>query len=379
MRLRRKSLHQLTLILVALFSLATAATRPARIPDRIPPTEFSRIIHDFSEEGGYFLSDNLVSNENAYLSVVNKLRDLRISGGAYIGVGPEQNFTYIARIHPVVAFIIDIRRQAMLQHLMYKALFHLSADRAQFLSRLLSRPLAGKGVPDAGSSVQDLMNFFSIAPADRNYFTSNLADIERTIHSEFKFHLSPEDRESLVQVYRAFYNNGVAISFRLGAYRRMGGFGRFPSMRDLAEQLDPDGKPGSYLARPDDYQFLRELHQKNRIIPLVGDFAGPKTLKSVAGFLRNNSCSLNVFYTSNVEMYLFQNDSFANFVENVKTLPFGPKSLFIRSVPNMWRSPFPGNRMTTLLQYISVFTKDCLEGGYTDYWTLVNTHFLPLD
>jgi len=379
MRPRGKPLQQLALIFVVLFSFATAATRNPDIPDRITSAEFSRIIRDFSEEGGYFLSDNLVSNENAYLSVVNKLRDLRVSGGAYIGVGPEQNFTYIARTHPAIAFIIDIRRQAMIQHLMYKALFHLSTDRAQFLARLLSRPLTGKGVPDANSSVRELMEFFSIAPADSNYFTSNLADIERVIQSDFRFPLSPEDRNSLLQIYKAFYTDGVGISFRLGFYRRMGGFGRFPSLRDLAEQLDPDGKPGSYLARPDDYQFLRELHQKNRIIPLVGDFAGYKTLKSVGSFLRNNSCSLNVFYTSNVEMYLFQNDSFANFVENVKSLPVGSRSLFIRSVPNTWRSSFPGNRMTTLLQYISVFTKDYGDGLYTDYWTLVNTHFLSLE
>ena len=358
MGLRRKSLHQLALVFIALLSVSTAATRIPRAPNRIPPAEFSRIIHDFSEEGGYFLSDNLISNENGYLSVVNKMRDLRVSGGAYIGVGPEQNFTYIARVRPAIAFIIDIRRQAMIQHLMYKALFHLSPNRVQFLSRLLSRPVIGKAVPDADASIGELMDFFSTAPADANYFTSNLAEIERTIQSQFQFPLSTEDHDSLVQVYRAFYDDGVAISFRLGAYRRMGGFNRFPSMRDLAEQLDPDGKPGSYLAKAEDYQFLRDLHQKNRIIPLVGDFAGPKALKSIAGFLRQNSYPLSVFYTSNVEMYLFQSDSFANFVENVKALPVSPRSLFIRSVPNTWRSPFPGNRMTTLLQYISVFTKD---------------------
>jgi hypothetical protein len=367
-----------SLILAAFFSLAVSSTRPSGIPDRITAADFSRIIREFSEAGGYFHSDNLVSNENAYLSVVNKLRDLNVSGGAYIGVGPEQNFTYIARVRPVIAFIIDIRRQAMIQHLMYKAIFHLSADRAQFLARLLSRPLAGKGAPDADASVTELMDYFSAAPADANFFRSNLADIERIIQSEFRVHLSAEDRDSLAQVSRAFYTDGVAISFRFGSFRR-GGFNRFPSMKELAEQLDPDGKPGSYLARSDDYRFLRQLHEKNRIIPLVGDFAGPKTLKAIAGFLRDNSCSLNVFYTSNVEMYLFQNDSFAAFAENVRYLPAGPKSLIIRSVPNVGRAPFPGSRMTTLLQYIPVFTKDYREGLYTDYWTLINTHAIPLE
>ena len=63
--------------------------------------------------------------------------------GVYLGVGPEQNFTYIAAIQPRLAFIIDIRRDNMIEHLMYKALFELSADRAEFISRLLLAKTAG--------------------------------------------------------------------------------------------------------------------------------------------------------------------------------------------------------------------------------------------
>ena len=57
-------------------------------------------------------------------------------------MGPEQNFTYIAKIRPRIAFIVDIRRQAIIQHLMYKAVFHLSPDRVQFLSRPLEPAIA---------------------------------------------------------------------------------------------------------------------------------------------------------------------------------------------------------------------------------------------
>ena len=92
----------------------------------ISAAEFSRLIREFSEPEGYFFSDNFTSNETAYLHVVDKLKELGVSGGAYLGVGPEQNFSYIAKIRPEIAFIVDIRRQAMLQHLLYKALFHLS-------------------------------------------------------------------------------------------------------------------------------------------------------------------------------------------------------------------------------------------------------------
>ena len=122
-------------------ALAQAATQTVKQPESLSAAEFSRLSREMSEEGGYFRSDNFTSNETAYLTVVDKLKQLGASGGAYIGVGPEQNFTYIAKVRPRIAFIIDIRRQAVLQHLVYKAVFHLAPDRVQFLSLLLSRPL----------------------------------------------------------------------------------------------------------------------------------------------------------------------------------------------------------------------------------------------
>src|SRR5262249_30469057 len=121
-----------------------ATPKPKQI-DAISAAEFSRLIREFSEEGGFFRSDNFISNETSYLHIVDKLRQLGATGGAYIGVGPEQNFTYIAKIRPQIAFLVDIRRQAIIQHLMYKAIFHLSPTRAQFLSRLLSKPLPKQG------------------------------------------------------------------------------------------------------------------------------------------------------------------------------------------------------------------------------------------
>src|SRR5262249_59661107 len=110
--------------------------------------------------------DNFTSNETAYLTVVDTMRRLGATGGAYLGVGPEQNFTYIAKIRPRIAFIVDIRRQAMIQHLMYKAIFHLSPDRAQFLSRLLSRPLPKDKAPKPDAPIQDILALFGQSASD---------------------------------------------------------------------------------------------------------------------------------------------------------------------------------------------------------------------
>ena len=72
----------------------------------------------------------------------------------YLGVGPEQNFTYIAALKPKMAFIVDVRRGNLQLHLMYKALFELSSDRADFVFRLFStkRP-EGLGT---GSTANDI-------------------------------------------------------------------------------------------------------------------------------------------------------------------------------------------------------------------------------
>ena len=64
-------------------------------------------------------------------------------GGVYLGVGPEQNFTYIAALKPKMVFITDIRRGNLHMQLMYKALFELSADRAEFVSRLFTKKRPG--------------------------------------------------------------------------------------------------------------------------------------------------------------------------------------------------------------------------------------------
>src|SRR5687767_15913837 len=101
---------------------------------------FATLVGKLSEPGGYFDSDNLVSNELSYQHVLGAMRRLKVTGGAYIGVGPDQNYTYIAKVRPKIAYMIDLRRDNLLQHLLYKALFDMSGNRAEYLALLLARP-----------------------------------------------------------------------------------------------------------------------------------------------------------------------------------------------------------------------------------------------
>src|SRR5438093_428865 len=111
------------------------------LPERLSDTEFWALVTDISEPGGVFrIADNFTSNEPEVGRLFTMLREKGIAGGVYLGVGPEQNLTYIAAIRPAMAFVVDIRRQAVMQHLLFKAIFELAADRADFISLLFSRP-----------------------------------------------------------------------------------------------------------------------------------------------------------------------------------------------------------------------------------------------
>ncbi|HEY2931861.1 MAG TPA: hypothetical protein VGK99_08930 [Acidobacteriota bacterium] len=355
------------------------ASRELQTTDSLPAAEFSRLVRDLSEEDGYFRSDNFTSNETSYLHVVDRLHEMRISGGAYIGVGPEQNFTYIAKIRPRIAFIVDIRRQAMLQHLLYKALFHISESRADFLSALLCRPLAGDGAPARDASIERLLEYFGSGPAREEVFSANLVRVRKIIRDDFQLPLSEQDEERLKYVYSAFHKQGLEIAFRIDGANWASDIRRFPTLKDLILQPDLNGKLGNFLAGEDDYRFVRSLHLRNRIIPVVGDFAGPRALASVGGYLRTNGYTVRAFYTSNVEQFLFDNGVFRGFVDNVRKLPIDENSVFIRAVATRGQphpAYVPGHRTTTILQRIVLFLKDYDEGAYTDYRGLVTKHFI---
>src|SRR5262245_22369314 len=338
-------------------------------------TEFASLVQGLSESGGYFHSDNFTSNETSFLHVVGKLKELGIGGGAYLGVGPEQNFTYIAKLQPRIAFIVDIRRQAMLQHLLYKAVFQLAADRGEFLSLLLSRPSEGT----RGEPVARLLARVEQTPPSAEAYAANGDRIRRVIEEELKIPLSEQDRQQLNYVYSAFRDEGLAIGFRFGQANWGGGYRRFPDFKDLVLEHDLGGNLGHFLASEEDYQYVRGLHLENRIVPIVGDFAGKQALASVGDYLRKHGLTVSAFYTSNVEQFLFQNGVFPAFVENVRRLPIDEKSVFIRAVPSRGQ-PHPalvsGHRTVTLLQKVSQFLVDHDAGLYAGYQDLVTTHYI---
>jgi hypothetical protein len=298
-----------------------------RLPPRLDDADFWALAADLSEPGGYFrITDNFTSNELEVGRLVTMLREEGVSGGVYLGVGPEQNFSYIAAVRPAMAFIVDIRRQAAMQHLMFKAIFELTDDRAGFLSLLFSKPRPS-GI-DRDSSIQEIWQAYWLVATDSDAWPRNRARILRHITRVRGFSLSEQEAAQLGAVYDAFYWYGPSISTR-GS--RSGGRGSRATFADLTGySYDVAGRPQSFLSSAENFEFVKMLHERNLIVPVSGDFGGPKALRAIGEYLRERGAVVSAFYVSNVEQYLFQDGKSAAFYDNVATLPLDDRSVFIR-------------------------------------------------
>ncbi len=366
----------------ALLSLALAGAlcpKPAprsEAPAGGPALQLAAISSQLSEPAGYFDSDNLISNETSYLQVAEQLADSVARGGVYVGVGPDQNFNYIARIKPRYAFILDIRRQNMLQHLLFAALFAEADDAYQYLCRLFSRACPAATPAGALPGVERALQALLLSPPSEESFASNLQAAYQHIEGPLRFALQAQDRADIRAIYRAFFDEQTEIRFK--SYRRPWAL-YHPTYRTLLQARSPGGRFGSFLDSLEDYRFVRDLSRAQRIVPVVGDFAGPQALRAIGRWVAEQKLKVSVFYTSNVEFYLLRNDAFARFVANVRELPTSPESLLIRACFDYGRShpaELPNNRSATVSQRIPRFLELYQSGAYTSYWDVCTLDYL---
>jgi hypothetical protein len=215
---------------------------------------------------------------------------------------------------------------------MYKALFELSKDRAEFLSRLFSRPRPANLTKD--SSVDVLFEEFNKVPGDLNLAETNLREIKARLVKERGFPLTPEDQGDLERVFLAFSSGAGNLTYD-GPVRRAGmmtGTGVMPTFEELMRETDKEGKHRSFLATEENFRMIQELQKKNLLVPVVGNFAGPYAVKAVGEYLRDHNATVTAFYTSNVEQYLFLQNMWKDFYANVSTLPVDDRSVIIRGL-----------------------------------------------
>jgi hypothetical protein len=354
---------------------ATPAAPAASLPARLSDAEFWRLSTQLSEPNGYFRSENLVSNEHTYQYVIPSLIKSARPGGVYLGVAPDQNFTYMIAVQPKMAFIVDIRRGNLLQHLMYKAIFELSSDRVDFLARLFSknRP-AGVG---AKSSIVDLFNAFARSDTSvdqyKERYQQNVQELRDHLVKKHGFALTQADIDQLEGIYFAFFWEGPAIRYSMSPTGLSGPrfASNFPTYEEMMMQTDWEGQSRSYLASEENFRFIKGLQERNLIVPVMGNFAGPKALRAVGRYIRERGATVSAYYVSNVEQYLFQDVLFDEFAKNVATLPVDDSSTFIRSVSS--RFGYGGQYLWTdgrasALDPIRAFVRDFQAGKIRSYY-----------
>ena len=361
---------------------ATATVRDEAAPPPQPApadSSFGALILRLSEAGGYFDTDNLISNERSYLHVLETLEQRELRGGAYIGVGPDQNFSYLAELQPDIAFIVDIRRDNVLEHLLFKAIFERARNRFEYLALLTGRGTAGDSSAWVGADIDAVVRAVDALPEDTAVARANVTDaLARIAH--YGYPLSDDDRATIERFHRTFIADGLDLRFN--------SFGRapqpyYPTLRDLVLATDWSGERRSFLASDARFETVRRMQREHRVIPIVGDFAGDHALRGVAALLRDRNAEVTAFYTSNVEYYLLEDRVFEAFAENVAALPWHDDGVIIRSV---FRTPSyasllehlkPGYGSVQVLQPAASFLDTAAKEGYGSYFDLIVDDVLP--
>jgi hypothetical protein len=370
MRLRARAGALVAALVVSLLSVGTkpayqtAPGRAAALPARFSDAEFWQLVERFSEPDGYFDSDNLISNEDGFQTVVPELVSTVQPNGVYLGVGPDQNFTYILATRAKAAFITDVRRGNLQVHLLYKALFELSVDRAEFLAHLFGR----RRPPGLGSasSVSELLQAYRGQAPDRAVQAKTSKAITDRLTAGARFPLRPGDVSAIAAIHDEFVAAGPDLRF---VSSRGGNW--YPTFLELQAATDRRGVAHGYLATEAQYARLRDMQRSNLIVPVVGNFGGPRALREIGRYLTAQGETVGVFYTSNVERYLFRDGLWDKFAANMAALPIDRSSTLVRSCFDSCSSA-GDPRAVTLLDSMNDLLVAVQAGRVRTYWDVLS-------
>ena len=313
----------------------------------------SALVRALSEPESGPPAENLISNEDSYVRAAGDLARRDLDRGVYLGVGPDQNFSLIAASRPSLALIVDYRRRNLRLHLLHKALMALSANREEYLSRLMSRRVKLEHEPSSGA---DLAKAFGRVPIDRERLRALQESVVPVIRPLAI--LNDDDWQDLATIHAKLAGPGMSARFL--------GLPGYPTFGAMISETDRKGQPSHFLSSEDRYRVVRELELGDRVLPVVGDFAGKVAMPRIAKFLHDHSLVLSVVYVSDVEFFLMRAGAFDAYVANLNAFPRSPKSVIVRTstMPIAHRERVDGDRSTTIVRDLSAFLADAKAGRF---------------
>lgn len=197
-------------------------------------------------------------------------------GGAYVGVGSDQNYTMIAAARSELVFLLDIDRRVVDLHRIYGVLITASEDAEALLARF---------TPEGEAESLQLLE-------------AAFAD------------LSASERRRLTTAYRGSRET-VLRHLRLVIRRSRG------------------GEPTGWLSSPVMYEHIRALWTSGRVRPMGGDLTGPNALQTVGRVAADLGAPVRVVYFSNAEEYFKYSPAFT---ANVLALRGDERSVVLRTI-----------------------------------------------
>jgi hypothetical protein len=291
-----------------------------------------------------------------------------------VGVGPDQNFSYIAQVKPKIAYLIDIRRDNLLLPLLFRALFAEAPTRVGYLCLLTGRPAPEQPETWADATIEKIIAHVDGVRALPESEQQKIRARLETVMKGFGVPLSASDLETIAKSRAEFVRGGLSLKFQARGQPLRD---YYPNLRTLLTENDRAGHQLSFLASEPAFQFVREMQARGLIVPVVGDVSGAKGMRAIAADIRERELRLSAFYISNVEFYLFPPKTFGAYAENVKRFPYDERSLVIRSVfpgggGRTLPQAVPGCYSVSIVQPFSVMLTDLAAGKYKSYRDVVN-------
>lgn len=212
-----------------------------------------------------------ISNEHSHFVWHAPLQAL---GGAYLGVGTDQNYLLAGWSRPELLLLVDFDEAIVDLHRAYRVAFTASATPEAFLE------------------------LWSQAGADAH----------------------------AAHIVAAFPD--PALQARVLRARRIARPLVHKRLRKTLRLYKERGIP-TFLDDPAQYGHLRKLWQEDRALAVRGDLTGDATLVDIAAALRAAGLTLAVLYLSNAEQYF---DYVPGFRRNVLALPMTERSLVLRTL-----------------------------------------------
>ncbi|HET9130184.1 MAG TPA: hypothetical protein VFO86_04510, partial [Terriglobia bacterium] len=220
------------------------------------------------------------------------------------------------------------------------------------------------------ASADQLFRAYLPASRDETIYLKNIKAIQNILVQKHQFGLSLTDLQNIQYIFSVFANDGPYLDYSSGALGTAPN-GGMPNYSELMIANDSRGEQRSYLASEANYRIMRDMEMKNLVVPIVGDFAGPKSIRAIGQYLKDHDATVTAFYLSNVEQYLYSDGKLIEFFKNAATLPMDASSTFIRTFgPSGGGSIGAGRGFQSTLSSMIDVVKVCTGDGGCDYSTV---------